>query len=113
LTRIITLILAFIQSSSVALYLRQVLFYWNYILAIEIIIWLMTGTMIVLWLSELITDYGLGNGTSLLIYTNIILSLPNLCKKILTENSENFTISLELIIACVIFISLYGIVFLQ
>jgi preprotein translocase subunit SecY len=37
--------------------------------------------MIVLWLSELITDYGLGNGASLLIYTNIISSLPNLTKK--------------------------------
>jgi preprotein translocase subunit SecY len=38
--------------------------------------------MIVLWLSELITDYGLGNGASLLIYTNIISSLPNLVKNI-------------------------------
>jgi preprotein translocase subunit SecY len=47
-------------------------------LAIEIVVWLTTGAMIVLWLSELITDYGLGNGASLLIYTNIISSLPNL-----------------------------------
>ena len=113
LTRIITLILAFIQSASVTLYLKQVLFYWNYILAIEIVLWLITGAMIVLWLSELITDYGLGNGTSLLIYTNIILSLPNLYQKIITENSENLTNSLEIIIAWIIFISLYGIVFLQ
>jgi preprotein translocase subunit SecY len=30
------------------------------------VIWLTTGAMIVLWLSELITDYGLGNGASLL-----------------------------------------------
>jgi preprotein translocase subunit SecY len=51
--------------------------------------------MIVLWLSELITDYGLGNGASLLIYTNIISNLPNLSKKILLENSENFTIFQE------------------
>jgi preprotein translocase subunit SecY len=36
--------------------------------------------MIVLWLSEIITDYGLGNGASLLIYTNIISNLPNLVK---------------------------------
>ena len=47
--------------------------------------------MIVLWLSELITDYGLGNGASLLIYTNIISNLPNLSKKIFLENSENIT----------------------
>ena len=49
--------------------------------------------MVVLWLSELITDYGLGNGASLLIYTNIITSLPNIASKILAENSENFSLS--------------------
>jgi preprotein translocase subunit SecY len=62
-------------------------------LAFEIVVWLTTGAMIILWLSELITDYGLGNGASLLIYTNIISSLPNLSKKIL---SENLTISSEI-----------------
>jgi len=113
LTRFITLIWAIIQSLGVALYLKQILFDWNYNLAIEIIIWLTTGAMIVLWLSELITDYGLGNGASLLIYTNIISSLPNLCKKIILENSENFSISSGLGIAILIFASLYGIVFLQ
>ena len=113
LTRFITLIWAIIQSVSLALYLRQILFDWNYTLAFEIVVWLTTGAMIVLWLSEIITDYGLGNGASLLIYTNIISSLPNLSKKILSENSENFTISSEIGIALLIFASLYGIVFLQ
>lgn len=113
LTRFITLIWAIIQSLGVALYLKQILFDWNYSLAIEIIIWLTTGAMIVLWLSELITDYGLGNGASLLIYTNIISNLPNLCKKIILETSGNFSISSVLGIALLIFASLYGIVFLQ
>lgn len=113
LTRFITLIWAVIQSVSVALYLKQVLFDWNYFLAFEIVIWLTTGAMIVLWLSELITDYGLGNGASLLIYTNIISNLPNLYNKIVAENSANFTISSGLSIILLIFIALYGIVFLQ
>ena len=113
LTRFITLIWAVIQSVSLTLYLRQILFDWNYTLAFEIVIWLTTGAMIVLWLSELITDYGLGNGASLLIYTNIISSLPNLTKTIFSENIENFTISSEIGIALLVFASLYGIVFLQ
>ena len=113
LTRFITLIWAVIQSLSVALYLKQVLFDWNYFLAFEIVIWLTTGAMIVLWLSELITDYGLGNGASLLIYTNIISNLPNLYNKIVAENNANFTISSGLSITLLIFIALYGIVFLQ
>jgi preprotein translocase subunit SecY len=113
LTRFITLIWAVIQSVSLALYLKQILFDWNYNLAFEIVAWLTTGAMIVLWLSELITDYGLGNGASLLIYTNIISSLPNLTKKIFVENSENFTVFSGVGIALLVFASLYGIVFLQ
>jgi len=113
LTRFITLIWAVIQSIGVTLYLRQILFDWNYLLAAEIVLWLTTGAMIVLWLSELITDYGLGNGASLLIYTNIISNLPTLFKKLIVENSENFTIVSVVGISLLIFTSLYGIVFLQ
>ena len=113
LTRFITLAWAIIQSFSLAFYLKQVLFDWSYLLAIEIVFWLTTGAMIVLWLSELITDYGLGNGASLLIYTNIISSLPNLCSKIISENNESFSLSSIVGIVLLIFVSLYGIVFLQ
>ena len=110
LTRFITLIWAIIQSVGLAIYLRQILFDWNYSLAFEIIVWLTTGAMIVLWLSEIITDYGLGNGASLLIYINIISNLPNLTKTLI---SENLTIFAELGFILLIFGSLYGIVFLQ
>ena len=113
LTRFITLIWAIIQSVSLTLYLKQILFDWNYSLAFEIIVWLTTGAMIVLWLSELITDYGLGNGASLLIYTNIISSLPNLARTIFLDNNTNLTAISEIGIILLIFSSLYGIVFLQ
>ncbi len=113
LTRLITLIFAIIQSVSLSLYLKQILFEWNYSLAFEISLWLTTGAMIILWLSELITDYGLGNGASLLIYTNIISNLPNLIKSIFIENNDNLSILSGIGIILVIFFSLYGIVFLQ
>ena len=113
LTRLITLGWALIQSFSIAFYLKRALFDWNLVLATEIIIWLTTGAMIVLWLSELVTEYGLGNGASLLIYTNIISSLPNLGKKLITENSDNLNVSSLLIIGLLFFIAIYGIVILQ
>lgn len=113
LTRFITLIWAIIQSVGITFYLKQVLFDWNYLLASEIVLWLTAGAMIVLWLSELITDYGLGNGASLLIYTNIISNLPNLFKKLIVENNDNFTIFSIVGISLLLFTSLYGIVFLQ
>ena len=113
LTRLLTLIFAIIQSVSISFYLRQILFDWNSTLAFEITVWLTTGAMIILWLSELITDYGLGNGASLLIYTNIISNLPNLSKAIFIENENNLSIPSKLGIALLIFGSLYGIIFLQ
>lgn len=111
LTRIITIIWAIIQSAGVAFYLRQILFGWNFLLAIEIILWLTTGAMIVLWLSELITDYGIGNGSSLLIYANIISNFPTLFKKLFIQN--NSTIGSIFGIGIVILASLYAIVFLN
>jgi len=113
LTRFITILWAVFQSITLAIYLKQILFDWSIGLAFEIVLWLTTGSMIVLWLSELITDYGLGNGASLLIYTNIISSLPNLYKKVITENGQNLSISSVLGVALLVFVSLYGIVLLQ
>jgi preprotein translocase subunit SecY len=113
LTRLITFGWALIQSSSIAFYLKRALFDWSPILAFEIILWLTTGAMIVLWLSELITEYGLGNGASLLIYTNIISSLPNLGKKLISENTGNLTIISGLGIALLLFIAISGIITLQ
>src|SRR5574343_333898 len=113
LTRFITLLWAIVQSIGVTLYLRQILFDWNYTLAAEIVLWLTTGSRIVLWLSELITEYGLGNGTSLLVYTNIISNLPNILKRLVLENSENLNFLSIVGISLLIFSSLYGIVFLQ
>ena len=40
------------------------------------IITLVTGTMIVMWLGEQITEYGIGNGISLIIFAGIIARYP-------------------------------------
>ena len=113
LTRIITLIWGIIQSIGLGLYLKQILFNWDSQLFFEIILSLTTGSMIVLWLSELITEYGLGNGASLLIYTNIVSNFPNFYKNLILENADNLTIYSRTILCCLVCISLCGIVLLQ
>lgn len=113
ITRLITLFWALVQSFSIAFYLKRALFNWNLVLAFEIIIWLTTGAIIVLWLSELITEYGLGNGASLLIYTNIISSLPNLGKKLIIQNTNSLNLLSCTLIILLFFIAIYGIVLLQ
>lgn len=113
LTRLITLGWALIQSFSIAFYLKRALFDWDIYLAAQIMIWLTTGAMIVLWLSEIITEYGLGNGASLLIYTNIVSNLPNFGKNLFTQTTENVSLSSWVFIVCLFFVAIYGIVLLQ
>jgi len=113
LTRLITLGWALIQSFSIAFYLKRALFDWNIYLAGEIIIWLTTGAMIVLWLSEIVTEYGLGNGASLLIYTNIVANLPNFGKNLFAQTTNNVSFTAWFLIALIFFTAIYGIVLLQ
>ena len=37
---------------------------------------LVTGTVFVMWMGEQITEYGIGNGISLIIFTGIVIGLP-------------------------------------
>ena len=113
LTRLVTLGWALIQSFSIAFYLKRALFDWNLYLAIEIIIWLTTGAMIVLWLSEIITEYGLGNGASLLIYTNIVSNLPTFAKNLFVTTGNQISVLSWILIISLFFIAISGIVLLQ
>ena len=113
LTRLITLAWALIQSSSIAFYLKRALFDWDISLAIQIIVWLTTGAMIVLWLSEIITEYGLGNGASLLIYTNIVSNLPNFGKNLFITAGSDISVVSWVLISILLFTAIYGIVLLQ
>ena len=113
LTRLLTLGWSIIQSLSIASYLKRALFDWNLLLASEIIVWLTTGAMIVLWLSEIITEYGLGNGASLLIYTNIVSNLPNFTKNLFLLSDTKISIVSWVLISFLIFITIVGIILLQ
>lgn len=74
LIRLNTLICAIIESILIGILLKPILFDWNFIILLQIVLCLTTGSMITLWLSELITEYGLGKGVSLFIYLNILSS---------------------------------------
>ena len=57
---------------------------------------LTTGTAFIMWLGEQITDRGIGNGMSLLIFTGIVAGLPrgvvDLVQKVQTNQWGSFTI---------------------
>lgn len=78
--RYLTFFWAIIESLSISYGLREVIFEWNLQIYLIISLSLITGSMIVLWFSELITKFGLGNGSSLLICFNIVSNLPDQIK---------------------------------
>jgi preprotein translocase subunit SecY len=76
-TRYLTFGWALILSTSVAFFLvKPIVFNWSIILALKIIAALTTGSMLSMWFAELITNENLGNGSSMIIFINIIGSIP-------------------------------------
>src|SRR4029079_10910936 len=76
-TRYLTVVLCSIQTYFVATWLHR-----NGIIAegwwatAMIVVTLTTGTIFVMWLGEQITERGVGNGISLLIFAGIVIGLP-------------------------------------
>jgi preprotein translocase subunit SecY len=102
--RYLTFIWAIIESISVAYNLRELIFEWNLEIGIVISITLITGSMIILWFSELISKEGLGNGSSLLICFNIVSSLPDQIKLFIISLSSQVNSSFHIFLVVGIFL---------
>ena len=69
---------ALFLSIGITLFLiKPVVFDWSIRIALQSILALTTGSILSMWFAELITEEGLGNGSSMLIFINIVGSLPN------------------------------------
>jgi len=77
-TRLLTVPLAAIQSfATVSLLRNQQIITVSYpIQLVNIIVSMIAGTMVLMWMGELLTEYGIGNGISLLIFAGIVGRLP-------------------------------------
>jgi preprotein translocase subunit SecY len=82
-TRYLTFFWALVLSSGIAFFIiKPIVFDWNLLLALKIILSLTTGSILSMWFAELITEEGLGNGSSMLIFINIVGGIPNSFKNI-------------------------------
>ncbi len=77
-TRYGTVIFAIIQGFGIAVYLRNsgALTTDSWLAVIMIILTTTAGSTFVMWLGEKITEHGLGNGTSLIIFAGIVIRIP-------------------------------------
>ena len=74
---------------------------------------LATGSMMIMWFSEQITEKGVGNGPSLLIFINIIAGLPKLIQQKSSSMISNPTVTDLTVLAIIFFLIIIGIIFVQ
>jgi len=77
-TRYLTVVLAMFQSFGMSFWLRGVMVegYSFPVFLFGTMVALTAGTTLVMWFSELITENGIGNGASLIIFVGIIARIP-------------------------------------
>jgi preprotein translocase subunit SecY len=68
------------------------------------------GTMFLVWLGELITEKGIGNGISLIIFAGIVAGIPSLLPQVLDSNVSFFGIGL---LALLVVVTIAAIVYFQ
>ena len=85
-TRYLTLALAFVQSLGISFFLERqtgiagglpLVYVTGWGFRFMCVLTLTTGTMFIMWLGEQITERGIGNGMSLLIFAGIVVGLPS------------------------------------
>jgi preprotein translocase subunit SecY len=87
-TRYLTFIWALVLSTGIAFFLiKPIVFNWSLSLGLKIVLALTTGSMLSMWFAELITNENLGNGSSMLIFINIIGGIP--------ANFKNFSSNID------------------
>jgi preprotein translocase subunit SecY len=98
MTRMITIPLAFLQAlGQSAIFVRAGvldatsfnLFGPNWLATLSILLSLTAGTMILVWIGELITEHGIGNGISLIIFAGIVSRLPQLIQQGFLASTSN------------------------
>jgi preprotein translocase subunit SecY len=120
-TRYLTVVLCSVQSFGIAVWLKNQASTagplvpnasWSFIPMTMLT--LATGTTFIMWLGEQITERGIGNGISLIIFAGIVLRLPSASKAVYDKLVEGSTgaalgviallIAMVLVIAAIVFV---------
>lgn len=119
-TKLLTVVLALIEGIGLYLsYKSSNIFVGDgFLTGFVVVISLMAGTALLMWLGEQITDKGIGNGISMIIFAGIVSGLPsavtmiwNLIMGTGAFSTTGLLISLGIIIGAIILIA--GVIFVQ
>ena len=118
-TRYVTVVLAAVQSVGIAFMLQKggMVLQPGIPFLLMTVLTLTTGSAFIMWLGEQITDRGIGNGMSLLIFAGIVAGLPrgvmDLVQKVQTNQWGSFTIVAMILLVAFMFAVVAFIVFVE
>jgi preprotein translocase subunit SecY len=111
-TRWLTIVLAAMQATFMAVSMqRSGVFYDNSVwFLLYAIVAMIAGTLFLMWLGEQISDKGIGNGVSLIIFIGIVLRFPTYVSQTFSSTTQGaeswFNIFLYFVIALIVIVSI-------
>jgi len=116
-TRYLTVLLCFVQGVGIAFWLQR---QQNLITAgggisfvLLATLTMTTGTVFIMWIGEQITERGLGNGISLLIFAGIVVGLPRAIKQLYERITDPQSALFVLFLLVIMLLVTAGIVFVE
>ncbi len=115
ITRYVSLGWAIIQSTGIAYWVQRYATTPGPWFFAQTVLALTAGSMFVMWLSELITDRGIGNGASLFIFVSIVSVLPRSLGQTLelAQSGDGQIVGRVAVLMAVFLVMIVGIVFVQ
>ena len=114
ITRYGAIILAFIQAIGMTIYIRGALENPSLFSCLVVVMTMTAGTCFLMWLGELITEHGIGNGISLIIFIGIVAKLPSDLNTIVTSLQGGQTNIITVILFAILAVLIIaGVVFIQ
>lgn len=84
----------------------------EFLLTVSVLFSMTAGTMFAVWLGELITEQGIGNGISLIIFSGIVAQVPTNVAQMISDNSIPFIWNLALFLVLTL-VSIVVIIYIQ
>lgn len=112
-TRIVAVALAVFQGAGQIYSIRTIFSHQNMWVYFIALISMVTGTIFIMWLGEQLTEKGIGNGSSFIIFANILAGLPRAVFSLYVSASGGDAMAwIKVIILIVLFVFVIGFVIL-
>jgi preprotein translocase subunit SecY len=85
----------------------------TFLATIAILLSMTAGTMLLVWIGELITENGIGNGVSIIIFGGIVASLPGSVGRLLTGGSAAQNVMGTILFGLIGLVTIVGIVLIN